>query len=139
MNTDKAIPVERNDSKVVPILPEQHLTGKILESAFAVHNSLGVGFLERVYSNALVLELSRNGITCVREKVFQVKYRDVIVGEYIADLVVESKVLVELKSCMNLDPGHEAQVINYLRASGIKVGLLFNFGRPKLQYRRLVC
>jgi GxxExxY protein len=120
------------------IYPEQELKQKILEGAFAVHNNLGCGFLEKVYSNALLFELRNLGLQCEHEVPFKVKYKDVVVGDYCADLVVERRVLVELKACTGLDSVHEAQILNYLRASGIQVGLLLNFGKPKLQYRRFV-
>ncbi len=122
----------------VAIYPEQDLTRKILEGAFAVHNTLGCGFLEKVYSNALFFELRNLGLICDQEVPFKVKYRDVVVGDYCADLIVERRVLVELKACAGLDSVHEAQILNYLKASSIQVGLLPNFGKPKLQYRRFV-
>lgn len=103
-----------------------------------MHNSLGCGFLEKVYSNALLLELRDKGLDCEREVPFKVKYKDIVVGDYCADLIVENHVLVEMKACMGLEPAHEAQILNYLKASGIQVGLLMNFGKPKLQYRRFV-
>jgi GxxExxY protein len=120
------------------IYPEQELTQKILEASFAVHNALGAGFLEKVYSNALMLELRSMGLICNPEVAFKVRYKNVIVGDYSADLVVESRVLVELKACTGLDSVHEAQILNYLKASGIRVGLLMNFGKPRLEYRRFV-
>ena len=120
------------------IFPEQELTGKIIGAAFAVHNDLGAGFLEKVYSNALAVELGQTGISCEREVPFKVKFRNTVVGDYCADMVVERRVLVELKACAGLDAVHEAQILNYLKASGIRVGLLMNFGRPKLEYRRFV-
>lgn len=104
-----------------------------------MHNTLGVGFLEKAYSLALSIELRAKGIASQREVPYQLKYRDVIIGEYLADLVVERRVLVELKSVPFLEKAHEAQTINYLRVSRLKVGLLLNFGRPKLQYKRFVC
>jgi GxxExxY protein len=119
--------------------PEQELTGRILEGAFAVHNSLGAGFLEKVYSNALLVELRKNGLECHQEVPFKITYRDFVVGDYIADLVVANRVLVELKACVVLDSVHAAQTMNYLKASGIRVELLLNFARPKLEYRRIVC
>ena len=122
----------------VAIYPEQDLTRKILEGAFAVHNTLGCEFLEKVYSNALFFELRNLGLICNQEVPFKVKYRDVVVGDYCADLIIERRVLVELKSCVGLDSVHEAQILNYLKASSIQVGLLLNFGKPKLQYRRFV-
>jgi GxxExxY protein len=120
------------------IYPEQELTHKILEGAFAVHNTLGCGFLEKVYANALLFELRNLGLHCEQEIPFKVKYKGVVVGDYCADLVVDKRVLVELKACTGFDSVHEAQILNYLRASGIQVGLLLNFGKPKLQYRRFV-
>jgi GxxExxY protein len=139
MNTDKNIKALDKIEATEPVYPEQELTGKILECAFAVHNALGAGFLERVYSNALAHELQRSGIDCVREAPLKVTYRDVIVGDYVADILVAGRVLMELKACAVLDSNHAAQIMNYLRASGIRVGLLLNFGRPKLEYRRFVC
>lgn len=129
---------EEEGQEVVGIYPEQQLTGRILEAAFAVHNSLGAGFLEKVYENALLVELRFMGVSCANQQPLQVRYRDSIVGDYQADIVVEGKVLLELKACAALDSVHEAQIMNYLRASGLKVALLLNFGRPKLQYRRFV-
>jgi GxxExxY protein len=119
--------------------PEQELTARILAGAFAVHNSLGAGFLERVYANALALELRRQGLVCIQEAPLKVKYREIVVGDYVADMVVADRVLIEMKACAVLDRNHSAQIMNYLRASEIKVGLLLNFGRPKLEYRRFVC
>jgi len=129
---------EIESASKVTLYPEQELTGKILEGAFAVHNSLGCGFLEKVYSNALLLELRDKRLDCEREGPFKVKYKDIVVGDYCADLIVENHVLVEMKACMGLEPAHEAQILNYLKASAIQVGLLMNFGKPKLQYRRFV-
>ena len=120
------------------IYPEQALTEKILEAAFAVHNTLGAGFLEKVYANALARELRDKGLSCEQEAPLKVRYKDAVVGDYSADVIVERRVLLELKACSALDPVHEAQIMNYLRASNLRVGLLLNFGRPKLQYRRFV-
>ncbi len=137
MNTDKDPKTGTAKDSAEPY-PEQDLTEKILQCAFAVHNTLGAGFLERVYANALAVELRAQEIALRNELPLKIKYRDTIVGDYVADLVVEGRVLVELKACASLDPIHTAQILNYLRASGIYVGLLLNFGRPKLEYRRLV-
>jgi GxxExxY protein len=128
------------DSKPIisSILIEGELTEKILGAAFKVQNTLGSGFLEKVYENALALELRKGRLLVENQKAFPVRYEGTVVGDYIADLVVSGKVVVECKAVSNLDPVHEAQVINYLKASGIRVGLLINFSRPKLQYRRLV-
>ena len=120
------------------IYPEQELTGRILQAAFAVHNSLGAGFLEKVYENSLRIEFRAMGISCACQQAVQVSYRGCVVGDYQADILVEGRGLLELKACSALDRNHEAQIMNYLRASGLKVGLLLNFGRPKLEYRRFV-
>jgi GxxExxY protein len=139
MNPDKNIQ-EVGAAPIIPhLLQEEEFTGKIFDAAYAVHNSLGASFLENVYANALAIELRSKGVACVQEPPFKVIHKGVVVGDYVADLVVEGRVIVELKACVVLDQIHEAQLINYLRASRIKVGLLLNFGRPKLQYRRLVC
>jgi GxxExxY protein len=125
------------ESNVV-IYPEQELTEKILKGAFAVHNALGCGFLEKIYSNALLVELRQMGLGCEQEVPFKVLYKGAVIGDYCADLVIGRRVLVELKACAGLEGVHEAQILNYLKASGIRVGLLMNFGRPKLQYRRFI-
>ena len=129
---------EMESAPITALYPEQELTGKILEGAFAVHNTLGCGFLEKVYSNARLFELRNMGLKCEQEILFKVKYRDVVVGDYCADLIVEGRVLVELKACASLDSVHGAQILNYLKAGGIQLGLLLNFGKSKLQYRRFV-
>ncbi len=137
MNTDNQSKIQEKQGGEEPY-PEQELTEKILRAAFAVHNALGAGFLERVYANALAVELRAQGIALQNELPIKIHYRNAIVGDYIADLVVDGRVLVELKACASLDPVHTAQILNYLRASKIRVGLLLNFGRPKLEYRRFV-
>ena len=131
MNTDQQ-PASRS------ILIEGELTEKVLGAAFKVLNTLGTGFLEKVYENALSFQLQRIGLSVESQKVFHVKYEGAIVGQYLADLVVAGKVIVECKAISNMDSVHEAQLMNYLKASGVHVGLLINFGRPTLQYRRLV-
>jgi GxxExxY protein len=130
--------MEQGDEALDEKYPEHELTGKILQCAFAVHNSLGAGFLEKVYANALFTEIRDNGLSCVREAPLQVRYKGNVVGEYVADLIVESRILLELKACAAIDANHSAQILNYLKASGIGVGLLLNFGRPRLEYRRFV-
>lgn len=120
------------------LLLEADLTEKILGAAFKVQNTLGSGFLEKVYENAMVVELGRMGIPVKQQKSFRVRYDGAVVGDYQADLVVDGRVIVECKAASQLDPIHDAQLLNYLKATGLRVGLLLNFGRPKLQYRRLV-
>ncbi len=127
-----------NTDREKPAGPEAELTEKILAAAFKVQNTLGCGFLEKVYENALLVELARNAMRVEQQKAVQVLYGGAIVGEYQADLVVEGRVLVECKAVSTLDSIHEAQLLNYLKATGVRVGLLLNFGRPKLQYRRFV-
>lgn len=117
---------------------KDELTEKILGAAFNVQNTLGCGFLEKVYENALVIELTRQQIAVEQEKPLRVCYRGAVVGEYLADLVVAERVIVEGKAVVQLEPVHEAQLLNYLKATSIRVGLLLNFGRPRLPYRRFV-
>lgn len=114
------------------------VTERVIGCAFAVLNSLGCGFLERVYENALVVELREVGLEVQQQRPYDVVYKGQIVGQYIADLVVEGKVLVELKAVQGLNDVHMAQCLNYLKASGLKVCLLMNFSRPKLELKRVV-
>jgi GxxExxY protein len=120
----------------MPLLYES-LTAKILEAAFEVSSELGAGFVESVYQNALFIVLQEKGLHVAREMPLQVKFHEEIVGSFFADLMVNNTVLIELKSVSTLLPEHKAQVINYLKASGLEVGLLINFGRAKIEYHRL--
>jgi GxxExxY protein len=112
-------------------------TERIIGAAFEVHRELGHGFLERVYQRALQVELLRAGVSAEIEKRIQVKYKGVVVGEYDADLIVDGCVAVELKVALQYDKRDEAQLLNQLKATGIKVGLLMNFGRAKVEFKRL--
>ena len=114
------------------------LTEQIIQGAFRVSNHLGCGFLEKVYENALTYELRRIGLKTAQQQPVHVHYEDIVVGEYVADLIVEDKVLVELKACRAIDDIHVAQCLNYLRATRIPVGLVLNFGTPKLGIKRLM-
>lgn len=114
----------------------QELTRAIIGCGFEVSNELGVGFLESVYEKALVVALRGAGLNAKCQEPIEVYFRGRGVGEFFADIVVEEKVIVELKVVKGLVPVHEAQVINYLKATEIEVGLLMNFGNPKLEYRR---
>jgi GxxExxY protein len=105
----------------------------VIGCAIEVHRTLGPGFLESIYRNALCLELAANGISFELEKPVVVKYRDVAVAIHRIDLVVRSKVIVELKSVSYLQPIHHAQLLSYLRATGMRVGLLMNFGASTLR------
>ena len=116
----------------------QELTNRILKACYTVHNELGCGFLEKVYQEALEVQLSEMGIPFEREKHLPITYHGkVLKCDYIADFVVDNKVIIELKAVTEMNPIFEAQTINYLRATDIKVGLLINFGIRQLQIKRL--
>jgi GxxExxY protein len=110
-------------------LKHQELTEKIIQCCFKVHNTLGFGFLEKVYENALVIELSKAGLDAKQQYPIQVYYEGEVVGDYQADVLVENKVILELKSIDRIADIHEIQLKNYLKATGIEVGLLINFGK----------
>ena len=114
-------------------------TGKILSAAFEVYNHLGYGFLEKVYQRAMQVELIQNGCQCECEAKISVKYKNAVVGDYFADLFVEQKVIVELKVAKKYNPEDEAQLLNELKATGISVGMLINFGKTTVEYKRIVC
>jgi GxxExxY protein len=114
------------------------LTYKVLGCCFEVYNVLGYGFLEKVYQNALVEELKLNGIKVEIEKPITVKYKEKNVGDYKADVLVEDKIILELKAEKIYNKMHEAQLINYLKATGVKVGYLINFGQEKVEHQRIV-
>ncbi len=115
-----------------------NITDKIIGCAYTVSNKLGNGFLERVYENALAYELKKAGIQVDQQSGIQVRYDEVIVGDYIADLLIEEKVILEIKAVKDLDDIHLAQCLNYLKATGLKICLLINFGKPKVEIKRLV-
>jgi GxxExxY protein len=114
------------------------LTYAINGAIFEVNRILGPGFLEKVYENALLMELKARGIKAAAQYPIKVKYKDQIVGEYFADMVVENQVIIELKTVDRIEKIHEAQLLNYLKATGIKVGLLVNFKSTKADIKRLV-
>lgn len=114
----------------------ENITSLILEGSFEVINELGSGFLESVYENALLVALAQKQLEVRSQTKLNVKFRNVIVGEFCADMLVDGKVIVELKAVRAIAPEHKAQVINYLKATGVDVGLLINFGNPKLEYYR---
>ena len=101
-------------------MKHEDLTSKIIACAYKVHNTLGFGFLETVYQNALMIELKKAGLHAENEKKIQVHYHNQLVGDYIADIIVEDKVILELKSVKDLHPAHSAQLINYLKATGME-------------------
>ena len=114
------------------------LTERIIGCAFAVGNSLGVGFVERVYENALVHELRKAGLNVAQQRGISVYYDGVLVGEYTADLLVEDEVLAEIKAVKALDDVHNAQCLNYLKATGLHLCLLVNFGKSRVEIKRIV-
>lgn len=114
----------------------KELTSDILDAAFRVHNALGCGLLEKVYGNALAWEMELRNRKVEVQREYRVVYREKEVGLYYADLVIEGIVIVEVKSVESLDDVHRAQLINYLKLSGLRVGLLINFARPKVEYER---
>lgn len=113
------------------------LTSKILKCCFDVMNELGVGFNENVYRNALFINLKEQGLLVDAERKYDVIYKDQRIGTYIPDLIVENEVIVELKCCESLNGEHKSQLINYLKVSGIMVGLLINFGHRKVEFHRV--
>jgi GxxExxY protein len=115
----------------------QDLTSKIIGAFYKVYNTLGYGFLEKVYESALKIEIEKLGLHVERQMPINVLYDNFIVGEYYSDLLVENKVIVELKACEQLALEHEFQLINYLKATTIEIGLLFNFGK-KPEVRRKI-
>ncbi len=115
----------------------EEITERILATAFDVSNELGCGFLESVYEKSLLIALRQNGLVAESQVSIDVEFRGQIVGHFVADIIVENKVLIELKTVDRLISKHIAQVLNYLKATGVEVGLLINFGNSKLEYRRL--
>ena len=125
MNTDY------NDSKY------KELTEKIIKIFYKVYNTLGYGFLEKVYENAMMLDFKKEKIPAVSQYAIKVFYEDEIVGEYFADMLVDGKVIIEIKAARKLTIENEAQLLNYLKATDKEVGLLLNFG-PKPEIKRKV-
>ena len=119
-------------------LEHGEITGQIIGAAFEVHSILGYGFLESVYKRAMVVELNLRELTALTEKEVSVIYKNVDVGVFKADLLVESSVIVEIKVSREYQSADEAQLLNELKATGIKVGLLINFGRTKVEFKRFV-
>ena len=133
MNTDETqILTDEKDYSL------QSVTRQIIGAAFEVHNILGYGFLERVYQRAMQAELEARGVEVELEPKIKVQYKEVVVGDYAADLLVESKIIVELKTDATYQALHEAQILNELRGTGIRLGFLINFGRERVEYKRMV-
>lgn len=119
------------------MLLHQEITDKILKSFYNVYNTLGYGFLEKVYENSLLIELSESGLKALQQVAIPVYYHEKQVGSYFADILVENKVIIELKACENIINEHEIQLLNYLKATNFEVGLLLNFG-AKPEFKRKV-
>ena len=122
----------------MPEYPDKELTRSIIGAAFEVHNVLGPGFLEKVYQNALAKELKVRGYQVDIEVKIPVYYKGELVGDYFADVLVNKRIVLELKALNDLTSQHEAQIINYLKATGHKIGLLLNFGTNKVQVKRKI-
>lgn len=129
MNTDK---MDKTDAQI------NDITHAIIGSAYTVSNSLGTGFLEKVYENSLAHEIQKSGLVVAQQYPIDVIYDGIVVGKYFADLVVEKEVIVEIKAIRSLTDLHAAQCLNYLRATNMAVCLLLNFGRPKVQIKRIL-
>lgn len=114
------------------------LSEEIIGAAYEVYNKLGAGFVEKIYENCMVIELEKRNLKVEQQYPIKVYYEGKIVGEYVADLVVENKVIVELKAVSELNKAHEVQLVNYLKATRIKVGLLINFGEKIAVKRRVL-
>ena len=117
-------------------MEKEELTHRVIGCAYQVYNSLGFGFLESVYRRAMVIEIGISGMLVKEESPLRVYYRDQIVGDFFGDLVVEDELIVELKSVERLAKAHEAQLVNYLVATGIDIGLLINFGPTGVEVKR---
>ena len=113
------------------------LTEKILKAYYNVYDKLGYGFLEKVYENAMIIELMKLGLECEKQSATDVYYDEKRIGEYYADIIVEDKVIIELKAAESLCFEHECQLVNYLKATDIEVGLLLNFGKEP-EFKRKV-
>ena len=124
--------------RIVCSMEINDVTYAINGAVFEVNRVLGPGFLEKVYENALLVELIGRGLKAKSQVPIRISYKERIVGEYVADMLVEEKVIVELKTVEELNRVHEAQLLNYLKATGIRVGLLVNFRHPKAEIKRMV-
>ena len=112
------------------------LTEKIIGCAFTVSNTLGSGFLEKVYENALALEIQKNGLAVKKQAPIKVLYGGKVVGEYFADVIVSETVILEIKAVKEINDAFAAQCLNYLKATGLPICLLLNFGKPKVEIKR---
>jgi len=122
----------------MPSQDVNEITRKIIGCSYEVNNFLGIGFVEKVYENGLAHLIRKGGLTIIQQYPIKVTYDGIVLGEFFVDVFVEGRVLVELKAVSMLMPEHTAQALNYLRASGAEVCLLINFGRPKIEIKRLL-
>jgi len=114
------------------------LTKNIIDASFTVSNVLGCGFLEKIYENSLIIELKKRKLKVEQQKPVQIYYDNEIVGDYFIDLLVEDSIIVELKTVKNIDNIHKSQLMNYLKATNKKIGLIVNFFKPKVEIKRMV-
>ena len=128
------MPVDSNE----PRLEINQITERVINCVYRVSNTLGSGFLEKVYENALAIELRESGLRVAQQHPIKVYNNNNLVGDFVADLLVEDRVIVEMKAAKTLDDVHSAQCMNYLKATGLKVCLLVNFGRPRIDIKRIV-
>ena len=135
MNTDYE--KYRETESTVRDYKYKEITKEIINAAHTIHNELGYGFLEKVYRNALVIELQKKGFSVEPEKPMKVKYDNQLVGDYFADIVVDNKVIVEVKATEKHNPAFEAQLLHYLKAGSLEVGLIVNFG-ISVQVKRMI-
>ncbi len=138
MDTDPFEPLLRAQPQAPSLGELDPITEKIIGCAYTVANALGCGFLERVYENALVHELRKADLQVSQQQPIQVLYDNVLVGSYEADLIVEGRVLVEIKAVRDLSDVYRAQCLNYLKATGLRICLLINFGNARVQIKRIV-
>lgn len=139
MNTDNLNPINynRDEWKTLDDLPPAEITERIIACAYKVSNALGSGFLEKVYENALAHELKKVGFQVVQQQKMRVIYDGVDVGFYEADIIVDGNIIIEIKALKALIDAHKSQCLNYLKATGLRLALLINFGTPRIEVRRV--
>lgn len=118
-------------------MTQDPLTERIIGCAYQVSNTLGHGFLEKIYENALAIELRNSGLLAIQQSPISVLYGGVVIGDFFADILVENEVIIELKALSNLNDAHSSQCLNYLKATGLRTALLINFGTSKIQIKRV--
>lgn len=114
------------------------ITEKIIGAAYAVSNKLGIGFLEKVYENSMLIEMNKISIKAEQQKPLNVYYDEILIGEFFADLLIGNEIIIELKVVKHIDPSHQAQLMNYLKASKKRYGLIINFGNTKVEIKRML-